>query len=308
MITRVDFEGWEECLRLANERLELICTTTAGPRILRMGAPDGPNFFWREPGANAPRRDGTWHIYGGHRIWHGPEDQQLTYQPDNDPVTVDTPAANRVLLTSPVEAATGAQKSLEIALHDSLPWVSLAHRITNRGLWTVTLAPWGISAMAPGGEAVLPQPPYVSHDEQVAPDRTLVLWSYTNLDDPRLVWGEREIRIKHDAHAGEPTKIGTRGGGAVAWYVHPDFALCKTLSQVEGAEYADLGSAVEVYSCDAFLELETLGPLETLEPGQSAVLREDWLALPGSMSPLSEEEAGSLPLPLRRAYANRPEV
>jgi hypothetical protein len=43
-----------------------------------------------------------------------------------------------------------------------------------------------------------------------------------------------------------------------------------------GKQYPDLNSNVEVYCGDEFIELETLGPLQQLEPGQSLSHREVW--------------------------------
>ena len=39
---------------------------------------------------------------------------------------------------------------------------------------------------------------------------------------------------------------------------------------------ADLGAAVQVYVCDRFGELETLGPLAEVPPGASVTHRESW--------------------------------
>jgi hypothetical protein len=44
----------------------------------------------------------------------------------------------------------------------------------------------------------------------------------------------------------------------------------------EEAAYADMGASGQVYSHVDFTELETLGPLTDLGPGQAAVHREDW--------------------------------
>ncbi len=43
-----------------------------------------------------------------------------------------------------------------------------------------------------------------------------------------------------------------------------------------GSTHADLGCNLEVYSDDRTIELESLGPLATLAPGQSAIHDERW--------------------------------
>jgi hypothetical protein len=41
-------------------------------------------------------------------------------------------------------------------------------------------------------------------------------------------------------------------------------------------EYPDGGATIEVYSSHEFLELENLGPLTTIAPGEEIVYAEDW--------------------------------
>jgi hypothetical protein len=43
------------------------------------------------------------------------------------------------------------------------------------------------------------------------------------------------------------------------------------------ATYPDLGAAIQVFVCDDFCELETLGPLRDVAPGDVARHRERWL-------------------------------
>ena len=57
----------------------------------------------------------------------------------------------------------------------------------------------------------------------------------------------------------------------------------------EHREYADLGASCQVYSHPTFTELETLGPLTDLAPGESAVHHEDW-----EVRLIGEEEAERL--------------
>jgi hypothetical protein len=43
-----------------------------------------------------------------------------------------------------------------------------------------------------------------------------------------------------------------------------------------GQVYPDFGCNAEIYCCDAFIEVESLGPLVTLEPGASTRHIETW--------------------------------
>ena len=45
---------------------------------------------------------------------------------------------------------------------------------------------------------------------------------------------------------------------------------------LQKAEYYDFGSSCECYCNGDFLELETVGPIEVIEPGESATHTETW--------------------------------
>jgi hypothetical protein len=50
----------------------------------------------------------------------------------------------------------------------------------------------------------------------------------------------------------------------------------KRVSILAGARYPDHGCNFELYSDPEFLELETLGPLIELSPGQTVTHEEEW--------------------------------
>ncbi len=39
------FGGWENCVKLENDEIELVVTTDIGPRIIRFAFKDGQNLF-----------------------------------------------------------------------------------------------------------------------------------------------------------------------------------------------------------------------------------------------------------------------
>src|SRR4029077_2022034 len=103
---------------------------------------------------------------------------------------------------------TGLQKQILVSLGPGGTRVRLVHAITNHGARAVTLAPWAITILAAGGETILPQEPYRSWDEEIAPARPLVLWHYTDLRDPRFGFGTRLLRLRADETRPAPQKIG----------------------------------------------------------------------------------------------------
>jgi hypothetical protein len=53
-------------------------------------------------------------------------------------------------------------------------------------------------------------------------------------------------------------------------------AFVKRIETPEGERYSDYGVNFEIYTDDKFLEMETLGPLRTLMPGEQTVHAEHW--------------------------------
>jgi hypothetical protein len=154
----------------------------------------------------------------------------------------------------------------------------------------VELAPWALSAMAPGGVAILPLPPRGPHPDFVLPTSTLTLWPYTDLSDPRWTWGRRHVLLRADPGAATPQKIGALVSDGWAAYALGGALFVKRFTPVPGARYPDLGSVVEMFTNAAMLELETLGPLVRLEPGASVTHVETWSVYPNVAQPATEDD------------------
>ena len=129
------------------------------------------------------------------------------YWPDNSPVQHQWDGKT-LKLTQTVEVSTGIQKEMEITLNDSENHVRVLHRLSNHGLWDVELAPWSLSVMQGPGRAIIPAEPPRSHAEALLPARPLVLWSYTDMRDPRWIWGTKFTQLKSDPKLNTAQKFG----------------------------------------------------------------------------------------------------
>lgn len=260
----------QPCLVLENAALRLLVAQTVGPRVLALIPHGGDNLFAELPDATLPLPDGRrYRLYGGHRLWHAPEEPDRTYQPDDGPVAIEAiPDGVRVGQTEP---GTGIRKTIAICLPDDRPRVIVTHTLTNLGLWPIFCAPWAITQLKTGGVAILPQS---QADTGVLPNRSLALWPYTDITDPCLHWGHRYLRV--EARMTAPFKIGfpnPRGWLAYWWR---GTLFVKRAVYEAGAPYPDLGSSSECYTDHRCLELETLGPLRLLDRGASVSHVETW--------------------------------
>src|SRR5215471_20774640 len=170
MQERVNYGGWPNCVRLTNGRAELIVTTDVGPRVIRFGFVGGQNLFKEFIDQMGKTGGSEWRSYGGHRLWHAPEANPRTYAPDNASVKYFWDGRTLKLMQQ-VEATTGIAKEIEITLDPNDNHVTLLHRLVNKNLWDVELAPWCLTVMAAGGRAIFPQEPYRPHPEYLLPAR-----------------------------------------------------------------------------------------------------------------------------------------
>jgi hypothetical protein len=265
-----DFLGLP-CYSFENTWLRLRVTRSVGPRILSFGFRDAENLFAElaDTLIDLPGHE-PFHFYGGHRLWHAPEETGRTYLPDDAPVEV-VPAEHGFVVTQETEPRTGLQKSLEVRLSDSSAQVVVTHHLTNRGLWPVTCAPWAITQLKTGGLALLPQE---SADTGVLPNRRLALWPYTDMTSPNVYWGRDYILIQ--AEMDSPFKVGFPNprGWLAYWWNRTLFV--KRAAYDPQAEYFDFGSSSECYCDSRFIELETLAPMQTIAPGAAASHTEIW--------------------------------
>ncbi|HKS30251.1 MAG TPA: hypothetical protein VJS44_20670 [Pyrinomonadaceae bacterium] len=287
---KVTYFGQVGCVRLSNGTVELVATVDVGPRIIRYGFPGGENILGELPGVSIDTPLGPWKPWGGHRLWTAPEANPRSYVPDNDPVEYEAEGERGLRLTQRVERETGIQKELFVTLEDEGTRVTIRHVITNRNLWAIEVAPWAITNMKAGGEAILPQEPYRSWDEYLLPARPFVLWHYTDLSDPRWTIGPRYLRLKSDERIASPQKAGVLNKQGWAAYHLRGTLFIKRFDYEEGASYPDYGSNAEVYTGGSTIEVETLSPIRRLEPGESALHTETWELFPNVNLGENEEE------------------
>jgi hypothetical protein len=266
------------CYRLANAVVELVVTTGVGPRIIRYGFRGEENILGEIPDVSIETELGPWKPWGGHRLWTAPEANPRSYVPDNSPVPYEIEDEKTIRLVQAVEPHTGIEKEMRVALaeDDDSAGVTIHHRLTNRNLWAIEVAPWAITTMRGGGCAILPQEPYRSWDEYLLPARPLVLWHYTDLSDPRWTIGGKYIRLRTDASIAAPQKIGIANKQGWAAYHLGKTLFVKRAVYQEGMTYPDYGSSTETYTAASNIEVETLAPLSRLEPGASALHVERW--------------------------------
>lgn len=277
-VEKVAYLNLPNCYKLSNGTVELIVTTDVGPRIIRYSFPGEDNILAELPDTVVKTEFGDWKPFGGHRLWSAPEAMPRSYVPDSSPIEFKQEGANTIRLTQPAEPKIGLIKELVITLAPDGTEVTILHRLTNRNHWAVDLATWGLSIMNGGGVTIIPQEPFVSHDDLggLLPARPLIMWPYTDFSDPRWTLGKRYIRLKTDEKIAEPQKAGVANKVGWAGYSRNKTLFVKRFAYIDGMKYADYGANNEAYTAGNFMELETMGPMRHLNWGETAEHTERW--------------------------------
>lgn len=280
-VEEVPYAGWQHAYRITNGTVTAIVTADVGPRVIYFGFNGDRNEFHEFPDQVGKTGGTEYRSYGGHRLWVAPENDR-TYFPDNVPVRV-VRQGSVVKFIAPVERkpfATNLQREIDVRMPASGAGLTLIQKVTNRGSRATRFAPWSISVMDQNGTVILPLPPKAPWDKQhFQPVGSLALWSYTDFQDSRWTLGDKYIELHQDTH---PTgryqwqKIGVRDqAGWGAYYNHGHLFVVRSKFD-PAADYSDYGANFETYTDPTFLELETLGSMQRVAPGQTVVHEEQW--------------------------------
>lgn len=282
-IERTAFGRWSEAYRLTVGDAQMIVVTEIGPRILSLTVGGSPNLLFvdEDLSLSRPKGDSAWYIYGGHRIWVAPE-SEASYAPDNSPCAVVV-SDSGMEAVAPADPESQLQKRLAIGEQDGRFVVSSG--LLNRGDALYLGAPWAITCVVPTGVVAFPW-----GSGGVWDLKRITYWNQwmdhsSDVTSPQWDPGPDLFRV---TPTGEEGKVGTNSPeGWVAW-CRDDATFVKS-REWAAADYPDDGCSLEVYTCEQFVELETLGSLRYLHPGAEMVQEEVWTVSAESVDPRDGE-------------------
>ena len=270
--------NWEERVHPAfgkslfadNGVVELVIPLEYGIRIAHFSFVGDENVFYEQPRdmKELTTEDG-WRIRGGHRLWLAPENED-TYCPDNAPIAYDV-QNEEIILTQAIDTRLGMEKSVRISFGKDAS-VQLTHRIVNRNQHSVTRSLWAVSVMAPGGIEYIPlgqREGGMSHWHRVS------WWDHTCLGDERATYEKEQIVIRH-LPIDKRYKIGVGHPAGPVRYVNRGVAFEKSYDLKQDVVYPDGDVSFETFFCRHMAEVESLSPLCTVAPGESAEHQETW--------------------------------
>ncbi len=271
-IEKIAYKGWQNCYLVTNGEVELVVTGDVGPRVIRFGFPGGQNLFKEFAEQLGKSGEKEYALRGGHRLWVAPERLATSWALDNVPVRVEV-NDGVLVATEPVEPGTGLQKQIVVKMAATGTAVEVVHRVKNTTVWTIEFAPWALTMMAPGGRGIAGFPPRGKHPEVLEATNPLTMWAYTDLSDPRWKFTKKYLTLQQ---GGEPQKVGLFNPRTWAGYLLGSDLFLKRYAADPSKTYTDFGCSLETFTNEDFLEIETLGPLQKVGPGESVEHVERW--------------------------------
>ncbi len=269
-VKKIDFLGWKDCLLLTNGSVKVVVTTAVGPRIISLtinNKAEHMTIFEESKGKSGG--DG-FVAYGGHRVWHAPEESVRTYFPDNEPCVYEI-KGNTVSVMHK-EKETGLTKGVVIEMEESGS-ITVNNVIANDGFFDVELSVWGLTQLDPNGMLVIPNSRL---DTGLVGNRAVSMWPYSKMNDKRVYWGDKFICVTPDTKAVSPFKLGSTVDEGYAAYFNHGQLLLKEFEHYYNADYPNYFCNFETYTNKDMIEFESLSPIMTVEPGEVAVSVEKW--------------------------------
>ena len=287
------YKNFGECLFLSDDHVTLGVTLEVGPRIIYLAAKDGENLFFEDTQGeltmDGPEMqeafgpESVFKLYGGHRLWVSPE-SIFSYYPDNEPVTL-TENGNTFRFSAPVQRVTGLQCEMEVVFKEG-GHITVNHYITNRSQKEQTLALWALTVTDKRGRSFLK---WNSHKTGFLSNRIISLWDYTDITDPRALFGRDWFELRQDPGIDCAFKMGADIRSGFVVLLNKNTAFIKRFAYENDAIYPDGGCNYETYTNAHMMEIETLSPLRALAPGQTASHTEHWQVIPNVPQDISAE-------------------
>ncbi|GHB95570.1 hypothetical protein [Cerasicoccus arenae] len=282
-----DLYGWK-CHTLKSGDATLAMPTEIGPRIVSCTIDGADNLFHVIKEEQGGFGEPDWMLRGGHRLWHSPEQNPRSYDPDNTPIKVaEIDEGREFLLEAPGPDHSGMVKSIQIAALGAETF-KLTHRIRNTLQWPVQFAPWALTVMERGGYSTIPLLPKGDHETDLLPNYTMVPWTYTDFSRPEWEFHQDFIGIDTTKTA-VAQKLGLTNYPGWAAYWQPAGTFVKAAHVELRKTYPDFGCVYETFCNDFMIELETLGPLTTVPAGGAIEHVEYWGVFAGLPKPDSDK-------------------
>lgn len=270
------YHGWADCLWITNGVVDLVVVPQIG-RIMRYGLVGRANVLYENAALSGKLHAETWNgkdwvNFGGDKLWPAPQsvwgfppDPQI----DGRPQIASIQPGPRIRMVSQTSEQYGIRFEREITLDDTGAGVTIVDTMRNVGTAPRRWGVWQITQLADPTVAILPR----SRTGRMGTGYHVIQ------QPPRGAVHVTADTVEFRRNPRTGAKIGSDSpGGWLSADVGPYRFTCSTTVEPH-APYCDGGCPLEVWSNPdplRYMELELLGPVRTLQPGQTATLIVRW--------------------------------
>ena len=266
-INEIDHVTCGKCISISNGIIELIITIDSGPRIISFSLVTGENVLLCEE--KSKNYDP---LKCGHHLWFNQTTIPDPYFLDNTKV-VYTPLTNGVKFSNRLFEKLGIELRLEILLSPDAMDVMIIHEATNISKENITLALLASTSLNNNGILIAP---IAQESEQIHPTKSLALWSYSNINDPRFSMSNKYITLTHDNQSKAKFKFGINNRDGYVSYILDNIMFTKRYVHDKQARYLDFGTSLHAYTDKDYTIIDTLSPLYKTKPDDVIKHVENW--------------------------------
>ncbi|MBC7368912.1 MAG: hypothetical protein H7343_19225 [Undibacterium sp.] len=286
--TAQNYRGWPDAIILRNATVEAIIVPSVG-RVMQLrfvGETDGP-FWENEKLAGLAMPTAPWTVahgsFGGDKTWPAPQSDWKWPPPvafDAAPHTAAIDPAGIVTLSSPLDPKSGLRSLRRISLDPTEPVMRIATTYEKISGGPATVSVWVITQLRDPVAVFMPVP-----EKSRFPTGTTQEWSV-----PEEFLRRENNWMRFTRNPAKSQKTGNDGASLVWAGTHQLLRI--TIPRVAGADYPDGGCSVEIYGNEnpfPYVELETLGPLQALRPGETVTATTTYRLARRTPAPLEDD-------------------
>ncbi len=278
--------NWTGSVSMENASVTLT-TIPEIARIMEFSLRGYPNLIWQNPDLLGQLADpqqsqqGIWRNFGGAKLWVAPQSRwdavfgnwPPEYELDAAPCDLHQIAPDHLTLQGQLSPTQGIQLRRQIQLVDQ--GADFIYTLSNRSDQTVSWGIWMVFQAIPGGKLFLP-----------ATDRTQ-FWldpqfSIDGATEPEDLHFHKQdqVYVLDQARSIYKTKLfSIPDHGWLAYWV-ADQVFFLLYEAAPEAQYPAGEGSTEIFTDADYIELEHIGPLISIAPGESTSLPESWRILP----------------------------
>ncbi|MDB6035665.1 MAG: hypothetical protein JWM16_6003 [Verrucomicrobiales bacterium] len=304
-ITRETYHGWKDAIRVRNGKAFIIVVPSIG-RVMQFGTDNDEGVLWENTflyGKSQELNATEWTNYGGDKTWPSPEGEWGKHTGNKQwrpPIGFDgmpaeaTVEGDTVILRHAADPSYGitAIRRIQLDPKEAKMLINTTYEVTRPD--PIKVGIWVITQLKEPERLFVPVPKtaksYVNLGAKLPPDLKVDNVVVTKVGGGLMIQGEAPV-LGLSRNKLDPYKIGTEASSLL--WVGPKQMLRIDSTRVPGGEYPDKGSSAEIYTNPdplQYIELEMLGPLQTVKQNQSISRVNIYTLLPRTL-PTPEAEA-----------------